>query len=129
MKSIVRFLILFVLFASIGGIFVWKTGSKEPGTSQIPSENKPVLVNFSSDSCIYCKKMEPILEDLNEEYKEQITIRIVNVNEHPQEAKKNSIRVVPTQIFFNAEGVGIERYEGFMAKEDIIRVFEEMGVN
>ena len=128
MKSVIRFLILFVLFASIGGIFVWKTSSTDPGSSQIPSENKPVLISFSSESCVYCKEMEPILEELKEEYKDRVVIRIVNVNDNPKEAKENGIRVVPTQIFFNSQGEGVERHEGFMPREDIVRIFEKMGV-
>lgn len=128
MKAVFRFLIFFVLIASVGGIFFWKAGSKDAGTSHIPSEGLPVLVNFSSDGCYYCTEMEPILEDLKAEYKGKAIIKVVDVNENREEANINGIRVVPTQIFYNSDGEGATRHEGFMSREEIIQVFEEMGV-
>lgn len=128
MKYVGRFLVLFVLFAAIGTIFVWKTGSQDAESSQIAGEEVPVLVQFTSASCVYCKEMEPIIEDLSQEYEGRAIIRTVDVNQNTEEAKENDIRVVPTQVFFNAQGEGVERHEGYMTKEEILDVFEEIGV-
>ncbi len=128
MKYVGRFLVLFVLFAAIGTIFVWKTGSQNADSGQIPEEAVPTLIQFSSDSCVYCKEMEPIIEDLGQEYEGRVIIKLVNVNENTEEAKENKIRVVPTQVFFNAQGEGVARHEGYMTKEEILEVFQEIGV-
>jgi thioredoxin 1 len=129
MKSVIKFLILFLFFAAIGTIYVTsKSGPQDAGSSRIPGEDLPVLVQFTSESCVYCKEMEPILEEITEEYEGKAIIRIVDVNEHPDEARENSIRVVPTQVFFNAQGEGVNRHEGFMSKEEVLQVFREIGV-
>ncbi|OPZ03929.1 MAG: hypothetical protein BWZ10_03232 [candidate division BRC1 bacterium ADurb.BinA364] len=38
------------------------------------------------------------------------------------------IRVIPTQIFFDAEGNELFRHEGFFSKEDILAKWQEFGV-
>jgi thioredoxin 1 len=36
--------------------------------------------------------------------------------------------VIPTQIFFDSEGIEVWRHEGFLPREDIVAKLREMGV-
>ena len=44
-------------------------------------------------------------------------------------AKRYGIRMIPTQIFYDGEGKELFRREGFIAKEDILAKWKELGVD
>ena len=88
----------------------------------------PKLLDFGRGVCIPCKKMAPILNELSEEYKNRVVIKIIEIDQEPGLTKANRIRLIPTQIFFDSENKEVLRHEGFMSKEDIKKVFEKMGV-
>lgn len=89
----------------------------------------PRLVDLGKGTCIPCKKMKPILDELTLEYEGRAIVRVIDLRYEPQEARKYGIRLIPTQIFFDAEGNEVYRHEGFMDKRSIKRKFAEMGVN
>lgn len=72
--------------------------------------------------------MAPILKELSQEYKDRVIIKIVEIDQEPDLTKTNRIRLIPTQIFFDSKNQEVFRHEGFMDKEQIIKVFQKMGV-
>ena len=107
-----------------------KTGiSGASGNLQSQNPDKlPLLVDLGRGTCIPCKKMKPILEELKIEYKGKAIVRIIDLRDEPKEASRYGIRLIPTQIFFDAEGKEIYRHEGFLDKQAIKAKFAEMGV-
>ncbi len=118
---------------------------------EILSYGLPVIIDFGSDSCIPCKEMAPTLEELNEELRGKAIVKFVDVWKNADAAKGVPIRIIPTQFFFDKDGnpyvpsdaessafvmYGTEdssvhlftAHEGKMDKEEILAVFEEMGV-
>ena len=89
----------------------------------------PTLVDLGKGTCIPCKKMKPILDELTVEYKGRAIVRVIDLRYEPKEAKRYKIRLIPTQIFYDAEGNEVYRHEGFMGKQSIKDKFAEMGVN
>jgi len=89
----------------------------------------PILVDLGKGTCIPCKKMKPILEELSVEYEGRAIVKVIDLRYEPQEAKRYKIRLIPTQIFYDAEGNEVYRHEGFMDKRSIEMKFAEMGVN
>jgi thioredoxin 1 len=99
------------------------------GAQDNPQTKKlPMLVDLGKGTCIPCKKMKPILEELQAEYKGKAIVKIIDLRYEPKEASKYKIRLIPTQIFFDAEGKEVFRHEGFMDKQSIKAKFAEMGV-
>ena len=88
----------------------------------------PRLVDLGADKCIPCKMMAPILEDLKTTYAGQLQVDFIDVWKNPDAGGQYGIRVIPTQIFFDAEGKELFRHEGFYAKEDILAKWKELGV-
>jgi thioredoxin 1 len=88
----------------------------------------PKLIDFGANKCIPCKKMAPILQELTEEYKGRVVIKIIEVYQEQELTRVNGIRAIPTQIFFDDKNQEIYRHVGFMDKEQIKKVFEKMGV-
>ena len=88
----------------------------------------PKLLDFGRGKCIPCKKMAPILKELSEEYNTRVVIKIIEIDQERGLTEANKIRLIPTQIFFDAKNNEVFRHEGFMDKEAIKKVFEKMGV-
>jgi len=91
-------------------------------------KGRPVLADFGRGVCIPCKQMKPILEELAFEYEGKASILIIEIDEYRALTRRYSIRLIPTQIFFDAQRKEVYRHEGFMSKESIKEKLEEMGV-
>jgi len=89
----------------------------------------PKLLDFGAGTCIPCKKMAPILQELAEEYKGRVVIRVIEVYQERELTRANGIRLIPTQIFFDVKNQEVYRHIGFMDKEQINNVFKTMGIN
>ena len=100
----------------------------EPVTPQ-PQKALPRLVDLGADKCIPCKAMAPILDGLREEYKGRLDVVFIDVWKEPEAGKAYGIRVIPTQIFFDASGKELFRHEGFFSKEDILAKWKALGVD
>ncbi len=89
----------------------------------------PRLVDLGAKSCVPCKMMVPILEELQNEYKDKFQIDIIDVYEDQVAGDRYQISVIPTQIFFDPSGKELFRHMGFMSKEDILSKWKELGFN
>jgi thioredoxin 1 len=88
----------------------------------------PRLVDVGAGTCIPCKMMAPILEELGREYAGAFKVDVYDLRQDRAAATQYGVRVIPTQIFFDAAGREIFRHEGFFAKEDILAKWRELGV-
>jgi thioredoxin 1 len=89
----------------------------------------PTLIDLGKGTCIPCKKMKPILDELKIEYQGKAIVQVIDLRYDRGAALRYGVRLIPTQIFFDAEGNEIYRHEGFMDKQSIINKFTEMGVH
>jgi thioredoxin 1 len=89
----------------------------------------PLLLDLGATNCIPCKMMAPILDELREEYRGRFDVVFIHIFENKEAISRYNVRVIPTQIFFNAEGKELFRHQGFYSKEQIIVKWKEFGVN
>ncbi len=89
----------------------------------------PRMVDLGADKCIPCKMMAPILEEMKTAYAGQLEVEFIDVWKNPDAGSPYGVRVIPTQIFFDAEGEELFRHEGFYAKEDMLAKWKELGVD
>ncbi len=66
--------------------------------------DKPVIVDFYASWCGPCKLIAPILEELGEEYKDQIYIYKVNTEKERELAAAFGIRSIPSVLFIPMKG-------------------------
>jgi thioredoxin 1 len=104
------------------------TGPTPPATSPAVPKQLPRVVDLGADKCKACKDLAPILAQLRKEYAGRVTVDFIDVWKNPKAGDPYKIRVIPTQIFFDANGKEIWRHEGFLPKTDFIAKFAELGV-
>lgn len=92
------------------------------------ASGRPTLVDFGARSCIPCKKMAPILEQLEKEYRGRANVIFIDVWKDNKVAVPYRVQMIPTQIFFDAKGKEAGRHIGFMDRQPIIDTFTKLGV-
>ncbi|MFP4459017.1 MAG: thioredoxin family protein [Candidatus Zixiibacteriota bacterium] len=92
-------------------------------------QNLPKLLDLGAHKCKPCIKMAPILDELKIQYKGQFDVVFVDVwqPENKPIARKHGISSIPTQIFFDADGIELWRHVGFFSKADILNKWKELG--
>jgi len=128
-----RWTLFIIIFPFSATLFLHQFAISQSSSSvRIPKEISkvplPKLLDFGAGTCIPCKKMAPILKELSEKYKGRVVIKIIEVYQERELTQANGIRLIPTQIFFDAKNQEVYRHVGFMDKEQIKKVFEKMGV-
>ena len=98
------------------------------GLTQILKSGKWTVVEFGGPTCIPCRKMQPILADLQKKFGERAQIRNFYVTEHPKEAREQKIIAMPTQVVFNPSGKEVARHMGIWEKEAVLAVLAQAGL-
>lgn len=150
MNKITKAAIVLVLILAVGAVVALKEKNKDNSESKIPeypvekvpaeatsiietdkvkeSKALPRLVDVGAGTCIPCKLMAPILEQLKSEYAGRLKVEFFDVREDPNVITEYKVMIIPTQIFFDASGKEQFRHEGFFSKEDILGKWKELGV-
>lgn len=84
--------------------------------SRMKSYGIPIMIDFGADSCVPCKKMAPILTKLNKELQGKAIVRFVDVWRYGKLAKGFPVRLIPTQIFIDADGNSYKPSQSFISK-------------
>ena len=86
-----------------------------------------VIVDFYSTTCVPCKMLSRILEDLTEDYP-FVNIVKVNVTDDPKLGADQKIEAVPT-VKFMRDGEILETVVGLMDEDEIIEKISEYFYN
>jgi len=127
------YIIIFLVLLAI--VFGFKRVSNNTDTSLTQEdvttdEIKVTFVELGSVGCIPCDKMQPIMKEIEEEYKGQVKVVFHDVKtaEGQPYIKEFGIRAIPTQVFLDKDGNEYFRHLGFFAKDELIKVLEKQGV-
>ena len=104
-----------------------KDSTNEVIADEIEPQQLPKMIELGSTTCIPCKKMKPILEELTSELKGKLVIDFIDVNVDKSAGQRFNINFIPTQIFFAPSGEEIYRHVGFFDKQAILDKWAELG--
>ena len=109
--------------------------AQEKDGKTAPKTEKSIMplvtfVEIGSVNCIPCRAMQPIMKEVEEEYKGQVKIVFHDVwtPKGKMDAAKYNIRVIPTQVFLDKTGKEYFRHEGYFPKEGVVQVIKMQGV-
>lgn len=86
------------------------------------SENL-VIVDFTASWCAPCNILAPILDDLDEEFGDDLSIYKIDVDNSPEYAKRLGIRGLPTLLFLK-NNEEVERHVGVPTKTRLAAIVE-----
>jgi thioredoxin 1 len=98
--------------------------------AEAPKRKTVTFIELGSVNCVPCKAMQPIMDELRAKYPDQVEVVFYDVwtAEGRPYGSKFGIRVIPTQIFLDADGKEYYRHEGFFPMEELVQVLSKGGV-
>jgi len=80
----------------------------------------PLLVDFSAPWCGPCRMMEPILDQVSAQMKQQLQVVKINTDNYPELASQYQVHALPTLVLFK-NGQPVDRVEGVMPAEQLVQ--------
>jgi thioredoxin 1 len=99
----------------------------------LPQNNvspKITFVELGSVNCIPCKQMQPVMKAIEEKYGDQVKVIFYDVWKEDQKkySKQYGIKLIPTQVFLDANGKEFHRHEGFYPEAEIDKILQGNGL-
>lgn len=88
-------------------------------------KNKKVVLDFYADWCGPCRMLSPIIEELAEQYGEEVSIAKLNVDLVGEVAQKFGVYSIPTVIFFK-DGEVKETLVGYRPKAHFEKIINQL---
>lgn len=84
------------------------------------ASEKPIVVDFTASWCGPCKVVSPLMDQLIEEFGDQVTVVKVDIDQNKAITKDHNVRSIPAVIYFNNgeevnRVIGVKPYEEFQA--------------
>lgn len=117
------------LFAALCGILLF-AGLSFADTlgDQARAANKPLVADFGLKRCSKCIEQGKVIDELGAKIGEKVSFRFVHIKDEEQVVEEYKVLMVPTLIFFDAQGKEVFRNVGLMQAEAITAKLGELGL-
>jgi thioredoxin 1 len=85
---------------------------------RILAAGKPTIVEFGANNCVSCREMKPVLHALAQDTR--ITVADIDILKERDYISRYQIRLMPTQVFYDASGKEIGRHMGKISGEEVL---------
>lgn len=80
----------------------------------------PTIAEFGAKTCASCREMEGILDSVAKQTVGKAHVLVIDISKDYEAAKVFQIRLMPTQMFFDAQGHEIGRHMGKLSEAEVI---------
>ena len=118
--------------AALGAFRTWRDGMAshaDTAADEAPVAALPRLLDFGRGTCVPCKRMMPVLDELATRHAGRVDVQYLDLSQpaNQERAKQLGVRVIPTQVLLSADGTEVARHEGFWALEEIEERLASLG--
>ena len=92
--------------------------------AEVINNDKVTVVDFFADWCGPCRKLSPIMDEIEQELSEKAKFTKINTDNNIELAQKYQISGIPTLLVFK-NGELVERMVGLMPKSSIVTNIEK----
>ncbi len=85
----------------------------------------PAIIDFYADWCQPCKMVAPILEEISEEYKDQLHVYKIDTEQEQELAAAFGIRSIPSMLFIPVNEKP-QMAVGALPKDSILQAMQEV---
>jgi thioredoxin 1 len=86
--------------------------------------DKPAIIDFYATWCAPCRSIAPVLEELSDEYKDQLVIYKIDTDSEAELSSLFGIQSIPTLLFIPVNG-NLMVQKGAVPKNILQQVIEE----
>ena len=91
---------------------------------EVVNSEKLVLVDFWAPWCGPCRMISPVIDELAQEYSEQVKIVKINTDENPSISAEYGIRSIPTLMLFK-NGKRVDTVIGAVPKSTLTNALKK----
>ena len=92
--------------------------------SEVVENDGRAMVDFWAEWCGPCRIVEPVVEELAQEYAGQMKVAKVNVDEAQETAQRFNVRSIPSILFF-VDGELVDTVVGAQPKKQLEKRIQE----
>ncbi len=115
--------LLFVLGARLVPCSAW-AGPLEDEARQ---SERPLIARFGVDRCLQCIRQKKAFEEVAPRFEGQLLFRFVHADREAELTAAHKILLIPTVIFFDAQGAEVFRHVGLIEAPELMVKFEDHG--
>lgn len=93
-------------------------------SEEVLNSDKPVIVDFWAEWCGPCRMVGPVIDEIGEEYAEQVKVVKLDVENNPETAMKYGITSIPA-IYVFKDGEIEQKTVGAKPKAVLVKEFAQ----
>ena len=92
---------------------------------EVLKSEKLMLMEFHAPWCGWCKRLTPLLKEMEPSYEGKIVFTMLNTENYPEIAGKYGIMSLPNMVFF-CGGRTVAELVGYMPQEKLKQEFDKV---
>ena len=99
--------------------------SNENFDKEVLKSKRPVLLDFWAEWCMPCKMLDPVIDDIADDYGKKLRVGKVNTDDNREISLKYEVSAIPTLILL-VGGEMVRKFIGLQQKADLVAAIDDV---